>query len=89
MPFRVLLGLSRCRSGESIPGLPLAGDYVSPAGYRPAFGRLTGGPLSMMALRRMIEVVIFCLSKIRLSMNVFFADISVLIMASRSKVFPP
>ena len=43
----------------------------------------------MMALRRMIEVVIFCLSKIRLPLRVFNADISVLIMPSRLKLFPP
>lgn len=43
----------------------------------------------MMALIVVIEMAIFCLSKIRLSMNVFIADISVLIMPSRSKLFPP
>ena len=70
-------------------GLTAGWSHVSPAGYRPAFGRLTGGPLSMMALRRMIEVVIFCLSKIWLSMSVLTADISVLIMPFRLKLFSP
>ncbi len=61
----------------------------SPAGYRPAFGRLIGGPLSMMALRVVTEMVIFCLSKIWLSMSVWITDISVLIMPSCLKLFPP